>query len=185
AAVVDLVVDRVEDLGVAGRGVHAEGGDRLLQSGGRELRPEVGDLRRRLVPALEKLVLGGDRGHLVLGPLPGHHPAQYRRADGEELLGELAEGAHPAEREGEELILGERLDHAPRQATVALPVFEQLLRREGDRGGGSCGHVGLLSVAWFAPNPWAWRARGSVHGPAHLARPSPSAWRARRVARAP
>src|ERR671914_307186 len=112
-AVMDLVVDHVEQQRVAGPWKLTECDHRLLESCRRNLWPERFELVRALVPKLQHFLL---RPRLPLHPFPVvvDHPAHHRDRHSDDLESELAECAHAADGEAENLIVGEGIDDTAR-----------------------------------------------------------------------
>jgi hypothetical protein len=58
--------------------------------------------------------------------LSGGDTANHGRGHSQQLRRELSKRAHAADGEGEQLVIGERVDDASRQGAMTLPVFERV-----------------------------------------------------------
>src|SRR5262245_24545204 len=117
----NLVVDGVEEQVVDAPWILTKSGHRLTESLSRDLRPQVVDRRRVIVPQPQQFVFGRRARGCPLLPLTGYDATDHRLADRDQLEAHGSEGPHPTDREAEELILGERLNHPPSQSAMPLP----------------------------------------------------------------
>lgn len=169
-AMIDLVVDHVEEQIVDRECPLAERSDRLGVFLARCLRDDRIKFRRARIPCGEDLV---SRGCCTLGlrrPLTGQNAVGCRYRHAEHFGGEGAEWAHPTERQGRELVSREGGNHTPREATVPLPVAEESGWRD-DRGGESGADIGPLGGQEFLVTRRSLFEAGRCLSPIVAARP--------------
>ena len=130
-AMMDLVVDDVEDEIVQHARILAERRQRLLEPLGRDLPPQ----RVELLPCFRPTGAGCSafgRGSRLADVFqsPESAPRTIGTRHREHLERERAERPHAADREGEQLVVGKRVDDAPGQPAVSLPVGQQRFGRD-------------------------------------------------------
>jgi len=146
-AVVDLVIDKIQDEIVKMAGVHAEGYVFFLPASFGDGGPHFVDGFGGGIPAGEHFGLGGggllvsEMRQLICGkPLAGSDAADAGFGHALKLEHHLGEGAHAADGISKKLFFGESLDYAAGEAAMALPIFEELGGAEDLVGGGGfCG----------------------------------------------
>jgi hypothetical protein len=140
--VVNLIVDGVLDGDDAGLLPLVED---LMK--GEELRwRDVGELfveeRGVVVPEAKEVYFGGGFGVGDASPVAGGDAVDNGYGHADHLEGDVAERAHAADGEGEELVFGEGFDSAAGETALLLPVVEEGFGGDEGDGGGFGRHVG-------------------------------------------
>ena len=142
AAVVDFVIDGVlngHDTGLLPLVEDFVEGEEL---GWRDFGEFFVEERGVFVPEAKEVGLCGGFGVSDAGPIAGGDAVDDGNGHADHLEGHVAEGAHAADGEGEELVLGEGFDGASGEAAMLLPVVEEGFGGDEGDGGGFGRQVG-------------------------------------------